>query len=283
MKTEEPVVVSRGDGSSSCSEVKSPARRALYASLPLVDGDCGSAARARERWRQILERGSGWRQICARGANFRCYLPQIPHLKIFRIRLLGLPAEAAIAPSGRSGTRRQRQLESEGCSDSWRAKGAMSATAWQQTTVAARHWKDTAAVPASGAGSIGGGLVADSIASSIDGIHGYNGIPTTIGAYPPVPLSNFSRGSAGASQVSPPLAALFGQGAGGSPLQHTFMHEASDPGTWDDIVNIMQACVILHNMIVEDEKELVRIHLDLNDNLSGSIILPPERYGNRQN
>jgi len=25
----------------------------------------------------------------------------------------------------------------------------------------------------------------------------------------------------------------------------------------DDVVNIIQACVILHNMIVEDEKELV--------------------------
>ena len=24
---------------------------------------------------------------------------------------------------------------------------------------------------------------------------------------------------------------------------------------WDDVVNIMQACIILHNMIVEDEKE----------------------------
>ena len=45
---------------------------------------------------------------------------------------------------------------------------------------------------------------------------------------------------------------------------------------WDDVVNIMQACVILHNMIVEDEKELVRVPLDLNENPNASITLPPE-------
>ena len=44
----------------------------------------------------------------------------------------------------------------------------------------------------------------------------------------------------------------------------------------DDGVNIMQACVILHNMIVEDEKELVRVPLDLNENPNASIALPPE-------
>jgi len=44
----------------------------------------------------------------------------------------------------------------------------------------------------------------------------------------------------------------------------------------NDVVNIMQVCVILHNMIVEDEKELVRIPLDLNENPSATIVLPPE-------
>jgi len=38
----------------------------------------------------------------------------------------------------------------------------------------------------------------------------------------------------------------------------------------------MQACVILHNMIVEDEKESVRVALDLNENPSATIVLPPE-------
>jgi hypothetical protein len=42
------------------------------------------------------------------------------------------------------------------------------------------------------------------------------------------------------------------------------------------VVNIMQACVILHNMIVEDEKELVQIPIDLNENPSALIALPPE-------
>lgn len=44
----------------------------------------------------------------------------------------------------------------------------------------------------------------------------------------------------------------------------------------DDVVNIMQAYIILHNMIVKDEKELVKIPLDLNDNPSATIVLPPE-------
>ena len=39
---------------------------------------------------------------------------------------------------------------------------------------------------------------------------------------------------------------------------------------------IMLDCVILHNMIVEDEKELVRVPLDLNGNPNASIALPPE-------
>ncbi|XP_062209204.1 uncharacterized protein LOC133910985 [Phragmites australis] len=43
-----------------------------------------------------------------------------------------------------------------------------------------------------------------------------------------------------------------------------------------DVINIMQACVILHNMIVEDEKESVRVALDLNENPSATIVLPPE-------
>ena len=38
----------------------------------------------------------------------------------------------------------------------------------------------------------------------------------------------------------------------------------------------MQACVILHNMIVEDEKESIREVLDLNENRSATIVLPPE-------
>jgi hypothetical protein len=43
-----------------------------------------------------------------------------------------------------------------------------------------------------------------------------------------------------------------------------------------DVVNIMQTCVILHNMIVEDEKEMAMIPLDLNENPGASIALPPE-------
>ena len=42
------------------------------------------------------------------------------------------------------------------------------------------------------------------------------------------------------------------------------------------MVNIMQVCVILHNMIVEDEKDLARVHLDLNEIPGSSIALPPE-------
>ena len=43
-----------------------------------------------------------------------------------------------------------------------------------------------------------------------------------------------------------------------------------------DVINIMQACVILHNMIVEDEKELVRVSLDLSVNPSAIIVLSPK-------
>jgi hypothetical protein len=39
---------------------------------------------------------------------------------------------------------------------------------------------------------------------------------------------------------------------------------------------IMLACVILHNMIVEDERDEVTIHIDLNETLGASIALPPE-------
>ncbi|CAN6338303.1 unnamed protein product [Urochloa humidicola] len=43
-----------------------------------------------------------------------------------------------------------------------------------------------------------------------------------------------------------------------------------------DVINIMQACVILHNMIVKDEKEAIRDVLDLNESPSATIVLPPE-------
>ena len=39
---------------------------------------------------------------------------------------------------------------------------------------------------------------------------------------------------------------------------------------------IMLACVILHNMIVEDEKEVAKIHIDLNEQPGASFALPPE-------
>jgi hypothetical protein len=42
------------------------------------------------------------------------------------------------------------------------------------------------------------------------------------------------------------------------------------------IGRIMLACVILHNMIVEDEREDVKIHIDLNENPGASFSLPPE-------
>jgi hypothetical protein len=43
-----------------------------------------------------------------------------------------------------------------------------------------------------------------------------------------------------------------------------------------DVINIMQACVVLHNIIVEDEKEAVTDVLDLKDNPSAAIVIPPE-------
>ena len=42
------------------------------------------------------------------------------------------------------------------------------------------------------------------------------------------------------------------------------------------IGNIMKACIILHNMIVEDEKEMVTTSLDLNETPGTSIVLPLE-------
>jgi hypothetical protein len=39
---------------------------------------------------------------------------------------------------------------------------------------------------------------------------------------------------------------------------------------------IMLACVILHNMIIEDEREEATIHIDLNENPGASLALPPE-------
>ena len=39
---------------------------------------------------------------------------------------------------------------------------------------------------------------------------------------------------------------------------------------------IMLACVILHNMIVEDEKEEATIHIDLNESPGASFALPHE-------
>ena len=61
-------------------------------------------------------------------------------------------------------------------------------------------------------------------------------------------------------------------------LQSRFAIDQRPARIWkkDDVVNIMQACVIFHNMIVEDEKELVRVPLDLNGNPNASIALPPE-------
>jgi hypothetical protein len=43
-----------------------------------------------------------------------------------------------------------------------------------------------------------------------------------------------------------------------------------------DISNIMQTCVILHNMIVEDEKDMVEDFPDLNDVVGSSTTTPPQ-------
>ena len=43
-----------------------------------------------------------------------------------------------------------------------------------------------------------------------------------------------------------------------------------------DISNIMQACVILHNMIVEDEKDMVEDFPDLNDAAGSSTAIAPQ-------
>lgn len=42
------------------------------------------------------------------------------------------------------------------------------------------------------------------------------------------------------------------------------------------IGKIMKAYVILHNMIVKDEKEMVKFPIDLNEHGVSSIVLPPE-------
>lgn len=42
------------------------------------------------------------------------------------------------------------------------------------------------------------------------------------------------------------------------------------------IGNIMKACIILHNMIVEDEREMVTTPLDLNETPGSSVVLPTE-------
>ncbi|KAF8726307.1 hypothetical protein HU200_019767 [Digitaria exilis] len=43
-----------------------------------------------------------------------------------------------------------------------------------------------------------------------------------------------------------------------------------------DVINIMQACVVLHNMIVENEKEAIRDVLDLNYLPSATIVIPSD-------
>jgi hypothetical protein len=47
-----------------------------------------------------------------------------------------------------------------------------------------------------------------------------------------------------------------------------------------DVINIMQTCVILHNMIVEDEKETIMDILDLNEDPSAMIVIPPKVHIN---
>ncbi|KAL6846224.1 hypothetical protein ACP4OV_023672 [Aristida adscensionis] len=42
------------------------------------------------------------------------------------------------------------------------------------------------------------------------------------------------------------------------------------------IGRIMKACVILHNMIVEDKREMAKFPIDLNESGGTSIVLPPE-------
>jgi hypothetical protein len=42
-----------------------------------------------------------------------------------------------------------------------------------------------------------------------------------------------------------------------------------------DLQNVMLACIILHNMIVEDEQEMAAIPLDLNESGGTSVVLPP--------
>jgi hypothetical protein len=53
------------------------------------------------------------------------------------------------------------------------------------------------------------------------------------------------------------------------------VHQPARLWKQEDFMNIMQACVILHNMIVEDEKEAVTDVLDLNKNPSATLVIPP--------
>ncbi|XP_044355668.1 uncharacterized protein [Triticum aestivum] len=59
-------------------------------------------------------------------------------------------------------------------------------------------------------------------------------------------------------------------------LQQRFKIVAEPSRLWDqiDICNIMEACVIMHNMILEDEKG-VELPFDLNEALGTSTALPP--------
>ena len=61
-------------------------------------------------------------------------------------------------------------------------------------------------------------------------------------------------------------------------LQSRFniVHRPSRLWKRKSIGRIMKACVILHNMIVEDEKEMVEVPIDLNEQGGSSIALPPE-------
>lgn len=61
-------------------------------------------------------------------------------------------------------------------------------------------------------------------------------------------------------------------------LKQRFKIVAEPSRLWDqaDIAKIMQACVILHNMIVEDEKDMVEDFPDLNEAAGSSTATPPQ-------